>query len=71
MEEEFRTTSDYPASYRPGGQQVGVPTMVITVEHIPTGLKASCGMERSQHKNRTIAREMVEYALLTYTRWGK
>lgn len=71
MDDEFKFTVDYPPGYRFGGQHAGTPTMVITVEHVPTGLRASCGMERSQYKNRIVAMEMVQYALLTYTRWGR
>jgi protein subunit release factor A len=69
MSDQFEVTADFPDGYIHGGQHAGSPTMVITVRHIPTGIKASCGLERSQHKNRMIAMEMVQYALLTYTNW--
>ena len=52
------------AHYEPkGGQSVGVIQRDIIVTHIPTGLKARCGVERSQTKNRDIALAMLEYGL--------
>lgn len=60
-DEDFQT--DDIAQRGAGGQQVGLTRSVIKVTHIPTGLYAVCGSERSQHKNRTIARAMVEYGL--------
>lgn len=47
-----------------GGQHVGTFNYPIRVTHVPTGLRAECGWERSQHKNRKIAMEMVEWALI-------
>ena len=51
-----------------GGQQVGMPKQDIEVIHTETGISARCGFMRQQHKNRTIAMEMVEYALSEVTR---
>lgn len=47
----------------PGGQYAGMPATDIRVTHIPTGVMAQCGLHRSQHKNRQIAMEMIEWAL--------
>lgn len=46
-----------------GGQHVGVPHYVIKVTHIPTGLSASCGTERSQMRNKDVAISMLEWGL--------
>lgn len=51
-------TTEYP-----GGQHAGLPASAIRVTHIPTGLMAQCGEERSDHKNRIIATEMVQWGL--------
>lgn len=58
---DFRVSITNPNP--PGGQQVGMPNYHVKVEHIPTGIYAVCMSERSQHRNRTIARAMVEYGL--------
>ncbi len=42
----------------PGGQHVGTDTG-IRVTHIPSGLAAECDTERSQHRNRSIALDMI------------
>lgn len=42
----------------PGGQHVGTE-MGIRVVHLPTGLVAECKTERSQHRNRSIAIDML------------
>lgn len=41
-----------------GGQQVGV-SVGVKVTHTPTGLIAICCNERSQHRNRSIAMDML------------
>lgn len=46
-----------------GGQQVGIVPSRVQVTHIPTGIVASCGTERSQMKNKLIALAMIEYGL--------
>lgn len=48
----------------PGGQQVGTPAHSIRVTHLPTGTMAQVGEKRSQHRNRTLAYEMLEWALI-------
>ena len=47
-----------------GGQHVGTMPTVVRVIHIPTGIVARVGTERSQMKNRNIAIAMIEYGLL-------
>lgn len=49
----------------PGGQHAGSPPTDIRVTHIPTGIMAQCGEHRSQHKNRTVCIEMIEWALVS------
>lgn len=46
----------------PGGQHVGA-YRGVHVEHLPTGTIAICQSCRSQHRNRTIAKRMIESAL--------
>lgn len=65
-EEDFTYTAALPPDYKVGGQHVGVPVHIITATHIPTGLSASCGVMRSQHENRRLARFMVETGLMEY-----
>ena len=42
----------------PGGQHVGTPSGV-KITHLPSGLIAECKTERSQHRNRQIAMDMI------------
>lgn len=42
----------------PGGQHVGTETG-IKITHLPTGLVAECRNERSQHRNRSVAMDMI------------
>lgn len=49
----------------PGGQHAGVPVTDIRITHIPTGLIAQCGEMRSQHKNKQVALEMLEWGLIS------
>lgn len=52
-------------THRPGGQHAGSPPTAIRVTHIPTGLMAQCGeLYRSQHMQKQIAAEMIEWGLL-------
>ena len=46
-----------------GGQHVGTDPCDIRVTHVPTGIIATCGFSNSQHRNRSIALEMIEAAL--------
>jgi protein subunit release factor A len=47
-----------------GGQHVGTPSYPVRVIHVPTGLMAECGYERSQHKNKETAMQMIEWGLV-------
>lgn len=42
----------------PGGQQCGT-SYGVKITHIPTGLVAICDTDRSQHRNRAIAMDML------------
>lgn len=44
------------------GMKAGISNK-IRVTHVPTGTVAECNTGRSQHKNRAIAIEMIEWAL--------
>lgn len=46
-----------------GGQQVGMIPLGVKITHLPTGLTASCEVERSQMKNRNIAIAMIAYGV--------
>lgn len=50
----------------PSGQRVSMNPSGVTVTHIPTGTSATVDIS-SQHLNRNIAVEMVEWAL-TYVK---
>lgn len=50
---------------RIGGQHVGSVHNGVRVKHKPTGICAECEAERSQHRNRAVATEMVEWGLLS------
>lgn len=62
-ESDLKVESIFPKGK--GGQHVGEYYNSIRVTHIPTGMIAECGYERSQYKNRKIVMEMMEYGLLT------
>ena len=53
----------YDADRRRGGQHVGSYNLGVEVIHRPTKIKAACNTERSQHHNRRICMEMIEWAL--------
>lgn len=46
-----------------GGQHVGIPMGSVKVTHVPTGIYAVCGCERSQSRCKRVAAAMVEYGL--------
>jgi protein subunit release factor A len=47
----------------PGGQHVGAGPVGVRVTHLPTGITAIVDWERSQHRNKLIAIDMIEAAL--------
>ncbi len=47
----------------PGGQHVMPTTSKVMVTHLPTGLTATCGCDRSQKRNRDAALAMIERGL--------
>ena len=42
----------------PGGQHVSSP-LAVKITHLPSGLTAICANERSQHRNKAIAMDMI------------
>lgn len=46
-----------------GGQVVGSGPAGVRITHLPSGIQCIVNTERSQHKNKSIAMDMIESAL--------
>jgi len=62
MKDSDLTINPYPPRNQ-GGQHVGIISYGIQVIHEPTGLQAIVNTERSQLKNRNVAKSMIEWGL--------
>ena len=46
-----------------GGQRVSVVNSGTRITHLPSGLVASCDLERSQSRNKAVCLRMIEQGL--------
>ena len=61
--DEKQLTFDFIRATGPGGQNVNKVESAIKLEHVPTGITVSMREEKSQHKNRATAMNMLKARL--------
>jgi peptide chain release factor 2 len=59
---------EFLKSSGPGGQHVNKTSSAVRLKHVPTGITVLCQSERSQHKNRAIARKLLRAKLYQHER---